>query len=130
MSSKLSDAPCNKCGYNGPNYYQPSTHKCAEPTAQSSGEVEDAFSVLLGFVMDGPIIDVVETLRAHIAALEAENKRLREALQFYADSSNYETRWTHSMFECQDCGSGSIIDDDCGEIAKTALSQADGKDGE
>lgn len=101
----------------------------AEPPASSSGEIEDAFGVICN-VMDGPIIDAVETIRAHIAAIEADNKRLREALQFYADSSNYETRWTHSMFECQDCGSGAIIDDDCGEIAKAALSQADGKAGE
>ena len=25
----LSDAPCSKCGYNGPGYYQPDTHPCA-----------------------------------------------------------------------------------------------------
>jgi hypothetical protein len=26
---KLSAAPCSKCGYNGPGYYQPETHSCA-----------------------------------------------------------------------------------------------------
>jgi hypothetical protein len=26
----LSDAPCDKCGYNGPGYYQQSTHPCSE----------------------------------------------------------------------------------------------------
>ena len=25
----LSDAPCSRCGYNGPGYYQPTTHPCA-----------------------------------------------------------------------------------------------------
>lgn len=24
------EAPCCLCGYNGPNYFQPSVHKCAE----------------------------------------------------------------------------------------------------
>lgn len=26
----MNDPPCFCCGYNGPNYYQPDTHKCAE----------------------------------------------------------------------------------------------------
>ena len=26
---KLSDAPCDRCGYNGRGYYQPETHACA-----------------------------------------------------------------------------------------------------
>jgi len=105
-----------------------------EPSAPSSDEVDthinslynDALSSRDGY---GNAHDDANAIRAHIASLEADNKRLREALQFYADSANYETRWTHSMFECQDCGSGAIIDDDCGEIAKAALAQADGKVG-
>jgi len=27
---RMEDSPCFVCGYNGPNYYQPSTHPCAE----------------------------------------------------------------------------------------------------
>ncbi len=27
----MRDAPCDKCGYNGPNYYQPNVHPCAAP---------------------------------------------------------------------------------------------------
>lgn len=34
-SRKLSDAPCNVCGYNGPGYYQPDTHPCAAPKGVS-----------------------------------------------------------------------------------------------
>ena len=26
----MKDAPCFCCGYNGPNYFQPSVHPCAE----------------------------------------------------------------------------------------------------
>lgn len=26
---RLSEAPCDQCGYNGPSYYQPDTHPCA-----------------------------------------------------------------------------------------------------
>lgn len=78
MTNQLSDAPCDKCGYNGPNYYQPSTHKCAEPTAPSSDEVARAFSTLerydtfhqyhTGYDSSAEI----KTIRDHIAALEAE----------------------------------------------------------
>lgn len=32
----VSDAPCDKCGYNGPGYYQPDTHPCV---AQAAGGV-------------------------------------------------------------------------------------------
>lgn len=28
-SGEISPAPCDKCGYNGPGYYQPDTHPCA-----------------------------------------------------------------------------------------------------
>jgi hypothetical protein len=27
--ARFENAPCYMCGYNGPDYYQPSTHKCA-----------------------------------------------------------------------------------------------------
>lgn len=27
---RLGDAPCARCGYNGPGYYQPETHPCAK----------------------------------------------------------------------------------------------------
>jgi hypothetical protein len=36
----LSPAPCSRCGYNGPGYYQPDSHACAAPpapTAEPSG---------------------------------------------------------------------------------------------
>jgi len=41
----VSDAPCDKCGYNGPGYYQPDTHPCV---AQAAGGVvlDDAVSRL------------------------------------------------------------------------------------
>lgn len=29
---RLSEAPCDQCGYNGPGYYQPDVHKCAATT--------------------------------------------------------------------------------------------------
>lgn len=29
-ATALSDAPCSRCGYNGPGYYQPETHPCAK----------------------------------------------------------------------------------------------------
>jgi len=28
-TKRFAEAPCHLCGYNGPDYYQPSTHPCA-----------------------------------------------------------------------------------------------------
>ena len=36
------NAPCFICGYNGPNYYQPSAHKCAEKYHSIMNELTDA----------------------------------------------------------------------------------------
>lgn len=37
----LSEAPCSKCGYNGPGYYQPSTHQCAATSIKPATVSED-----------------------------------------------------------------------------------------
>lgn len=60
----------------------------------------------------------LEELRAHIAALEAENKRLREALQFYADGPYVDV---YRLGVRQD----AVIFKDAGARAKQALAQTD-----
>jgi hypothetical protein len=39
---KLSEAPCDACGYNGAGYYQPDTHPCAAKPTQFDERVAEA----------------------------------------------------------------------------------------
>lgn len=57
----------------------------------------------------------VEQMAEKIAKLEADNKRLREALEFYADGKHYKL--------------GNICCE-FGDVAEQSLAQSDGKEGE
>lgn len=61
--SGVSDAPCDKCGYNGVGYYQPDTHPCAKSRT-----------------IDNTIKSLVEL----VISLEG-------ALKFYAEQYRYTT---------------------------------------
>jgi len=109
-----------------------------EPSAPSSDTVENAVHTMSEAAAITDSYDIIgrsayaafEILLAHIAAQAERFLVANVALAFYADSANYKTRWTHGMFECQDCGSGTIIDDDLGDKARAALAKTDGKAGE
>ncbi len=85
----------------------------AEPAAPSSDDAEYAIQALEAYA-NGLGEGCAKTLRAHIAALEADNKRLREALQ--SGNNTY-------------LGGQYIV---CikPEIVEAALAQTDGKVGE
>jgi len=64
-----------------------------------------------------------DAAQARIAALEAENERLRKALEFYADGKNYVRELV-----TEECGCCSYLSDkkigaegDRGEVARAAL---------
>lgn len=71
----LSPAPCTKCGYNGPGYYQPLTHPCAAaqgdavPVPQLSlGQRSVAFELLKCFEAWEPMTCVLGNIRARDGA--------------------------------------------------------------
>lgn len=57
---------------------------------------------------------------AEIAALKAENARLREALEWYADEDNYTTDELGRVVEHVHFSVG-LVDSDAGERARAAL---------
>ncbi len=68
--------------------------------------------------------DKVAMLKARIEELEAENQRLREALEFYADADNWEK--SHKYRDADDAtvfvdNSVTVIMDDRGRHAQQAL---------
>jgi len=58
------DAPCILCGYNGPNFYQPTTHQCASIWHAYGGRK-------------------LEWLQAVIMILKVENETLKGKLAAY-----------------------------------------------
>jgi hypothetical protein len=63
-----------------------------------------------------------------IEALEAENARLREALEFYADLKTYETQYvTRECGCCEDYYKD--IENDEGTRARAALAEQEPRDG-
>lgn len=78
----------------------------------------DARVVTMHYKRKGDRVDEVlhDIVLNHVNRLEHENKRLREALEFYANESN------HDDFKpyCEDC-LNSPIDYDRGQIARQAL---------
>lgn len=58
------DAPCLLCGYNGANFYQPSTHSCAALWHQAGGNKE-------------------KWMRAVVVYLRMENIQLKKRLAQY-----------------------------------------------
>ncbi len=99
-----------------------------EPSAPSSDEVDthinslynDALSSRDGY---GNAHDDANAIRAHIASLEADNKRLREALTKYATADV-----TCSYVEVS--SRAYEVHEHCEEWAQAALAQTDGKVGE
>ncbi len=103
---------CLKCGADFvSNLGEKDTYKLwntrAEPAAPSSDEVDrDLCAVSMVFP------ETAQDLRAHIAALEADNKRLRDAM-FFASGEMISGRFSAAHEELQ-----------------AALAQTDGKAGE
>lgn len=63
-------------------------------------------------------IQHAEELDAELEAEVAENEQLRDALEFYANNSNYLIEWSDKCDEYMP----SVADNDGGEIARQALS--------
>jgi hypothetical protein len=75
---RLSDAPCDQCGYNGPGYYQPITHPCAQ--AHHDASYEDSR-------VGGEINKVVHDLRlGKVSTLGATNILLALAKKYRRQS--------------------------------------------
>ena len=72
--------PCTSCGYNGPGYYQPATHRCpgnknycAPPLPAADAELADQMRELSRFArsdLSSPILaNILEIAAARITAL-------------------------------------------------------------
>ncbi|KKN79624.1 hypothetical protein LCGC14_0338280 [marine sediment metagenome] len=72
----------------------------------------------------------LDDLVADWHSLTARNAALREALEFYADSTNHRASWAHSDVPSS-AGLGgpsrisSLVERDCGTKARTALERGD-----
>lgn len=79
----------------------------------------DAREVTMHYKCKGDRVDEVlhDVVLNHVNRLEHENKRLRKALEFYADRKTYHTAIDVNL------GGGCVfvIDEDEGQIARDAL---------
>lgn len=99
----------------------------AEPPAPSSDVEADIGTIecigrCLGGAFERDLLAHAKRIRAHIAALEADNERLREALQKYASAK------VTCEFVDEDSRTFEVHES-CEKWAQEALAQTDGKVG-
>ena len=85
--AKLSPAPCDRCGYNGPSYYQPETHPCAVADERDVAAAVERLQSMssedlthsAAYLRDHDINTVCDAL----AQAQQENAQLREQIGVY-----------------------------------------------